>query len=553
MADTNYIIAIGGTGARVARALIHICDCGHLNIKEIKLLVIDPDTKNGSKYELQRVLELYESCRSVLFNETPDESCAMFKPKISKALSGNRFANEEWCVSPVQGAPGQVAGNSEYHLNDYVIHENIPVAEHFMKALYSREEYEDKNMYDGFFAHPSIGAHTFARWLNNSPEFASFLAGIQEALHKGNVKIAIVGSSFGGTGASGFTNVARKIRSFADALQGKGNNKVIISGEFFLPYFIFLPTDDKNEEIPPDRRIDIDEFLKAAKNAAAFYSDTNASDVFDRVTALGTPGSGSVRIVRNIYADKGERQDNWPHMLEVFGALEIKGFLEEEDSACINNDTPVWRGIGVDQTSFNNITWNDLPHSGGMRDLLNKFLLYSYIYVPAVLDKFIARGSKNYTLKNYRNEGRHFSPINRRPFTKVNLFGQSTDWDIAFDEDAIERFINLNHYFFKHSQWLCRLFSEFEHDPNKGYGDPLFTSLINRDILLHRATNPWNTSIYHDNLGNRFIGNYNFTYAELNADIDREVKKQIKSDHNISGATGELLRGVYAQVAKRFR
>jgi|GEM_PF-5243493 len=543
---TNYLIAIGGTGERVMRALTHLCDCGHLDVNEIKLLIIDPDKDNGNCKSLKKILDTYSKCRK----NFAAAGNPLFRTDIAKVLTGRNGANPEWAVSPVTGAPGQ-NGDNPYHLNDYVTFEGNADAMNFIKAIYSEEEYAEKDMNEGFFAHPSIGAHTFARWLDQSEEFGDVLTDIALNLQTGNVKVMIIGSAFGGTGASGFPAVARKIRTHVQGLKGTGGNEVFISGEFFLPYFTFLQVDEQNNPIG-ENSIQFGDFLKAAKNALSFYGDNNSADAFDRIYVLGAPSDNNVKIIRNFYADKGEAQDNWPHMLELFGALGVKEFFEMEDAALSLPDgtprVPRWVGTGVARDDFYDIEWNDLPNSDNLKTLLNRFLLMSYIYIPSVLSHFMQNSGGQIRLKEFR-DAKTFDPINRKPFSKGSLINNGwNDSSGGFAEEAFKRLLELNEYFHEHAQWFNRLLTVFSPDGNSG--QLLFNHLLMGNVLNHRAQNAWHTTPYTDNIGQQMVVGGNFKYGDIIADIYQNVPREIHADKDVHAAIGELVRGVYKQMGK---
>lgn len=550
--NSNYFIAVGGTGERVARAVMHLCDCGQFGIgdqfgnnrvKEIKLMIIDPDEGNGNKKSLNRMLDRYCDCYDWFW----DDNCNFFSTKISKAILDSGDIKADWAVSPVKGAPGQSANDKPYTLNDYLTNEDVPVATNFMRALYNREEYELKNMKDGFFAHPSIGAHTFARWLESSPEFQSLLEGIRGGLMHGDVKVFIAGSAFGGTGASGFPAVAKKIRSFVDQLPGRTNNEVIISGAFFLPYFTFEYRDIDNNQVDEEGSIKYEHFLKAAKNALSFYDTYKSDRSFNRVYVLGAPSKGGVVMTRNFYADKGEGQDNWPHMLELFGALSAKDFFEADDASFQSEvpDRPYWYGAGVVKDSFGQLEWKDLPNSQNFERLLNRFLLMSYIYVPAVINHFIEQKNGSTVIRSYKEHGKSFEPIASKPFINGAFIGK--DWSDEFRKTGYTRFVGLNDYFFGHAKWYSQLISGFQ---RRGYGQVIFKQLIKGDILQKRAKNEWNTETLEDDLGLSVIGVDSFKYGSITPDLNRKIST---NQNDVNGAIGVLIRGIYDTVSKYIR
>ena len=482
MAEKCYIIGVGGTGVRVARALIHLCDCGHIDVKdkEIKVLIIDSDENNGNKRELEEALKSYSERRED-FN--PDGNYPLFKTKLTAAVGTNK-----WSVSPVKEKKRNVEGElEEMSLEEYIKSEEVKGKDkdlNLMKALYSKKEYSKFKITQGFYAHPAIGALTFERWLNTDADFQNFLKRLKETLlTDASVKVFIVGSVFGGTGASGLPAVARKIRAHA----GK---KLIMAAGVFMPYFIFSSRvsadigEEERERIKARVEIDFAGFTKAAKSALKFYKDTPSLG-FNQIYALGASEDDSVRIVRNKHCPEGGEQNNWPHMLELFGALAVKDFFDR--SFDVDKTISQWVGIGVKKDSFSKIEWKDLPCSKGLKEKINAFLLLSYLFVPSFLNRFI--NSKDGDLK----EGVlrvfkdcDFMPLKVPPFASKPLLGAGS-WRSDFDAEK-GKLVNLNEYFITHADWFRRLLHDFDEE-NK----LIFTGLLGDGYVINQKVKlPWN-------------------------------------------------------------
>jgi len=424
-----------------------------------------------------------------------------------------------------------------------------------LKAHYSKEEAEEKDLSEGFFAHPSLGAHSFARWLSSN-KFKGFLDALRQSLAQNNVKVFVVGSAFGGTGAAGYPAVAAMLRDAVKDLD-IGDNKLIISGAFYLPYFSFLTKDKKGNSIDGNGSIDQDRFLKAAKNAMNYYKDNKAIDNFDKIYVLGAPSGGGVKIARNYNADRGAEQDNWPHKLELFGALAVKNFFDSSNELCVKpaGAETQWLGITVNKANFDDIEWPDLPYSVGLNGRINKLLLMSCIYVHSVLNPFITKTSEGYfdnsEFKLDYEKGKNFAPINKVPFNNGKFFGKA--WSDEFKkEEMFKRFIKLNDYFVNHAEWFCQLFSEFEYDLSDAgveprYGKALFKKLIKRDILQRRVENPWNEEIFAANIGAEIVDGQNYEHDAINDDINNSTANLVKS-RDIEVAIGELIRAVFSKL-----
>ena len=176
------LILLGGTGARCGEIFVHMCANGYLDVKNINILYIDSDTKNGNADYFKRVVKLYNECqKSYVIKESPIP--CFFKPKI------NLF-----CENPVgktvyfQDIANSSGGNAR----------GFDSASVLMDVLYSEEEKEMK-ISEGFFAHPNVGAALFAANMDVILEkFVKIISTAQSDMKK--IKIFLLGSIFGEIG-----------------------------------------------------------------------------------------------------------------------------------------------------------------------------------------------------------------------------------------------------------------------------------------------------------------------------------------------------------------
>jgi len=553
---SNYIISIGGTGIRVLRSIIHLCDCGHIDVSELKVLLIDPDITNGSKDAVRQLIGDYNDCRDDI--RKPDTArFAPFKTKISQAVSA------DWALTPVTNLDGtdQV---SSYRIQDLVNRNGHGSDEeiNFMKALYSYDEYANKDMSEGFFAHPSIGALAFARWLDESSHVKELIADMsQDAGAKGeDVNVFIIASSFGGTGASGFPAVARKIKNslkdYAD--------KVHIAGVFLLPYFTFMRKEGTDQLLDPKK------FIEGAKNAMVYYREHKVTDVFDKVYVLGVPDTDSAnkspRIIRNKYADKGKEQDNWPHIIELYAALAAKECFSSSVADLLKNKNSNpdrnWVGISVAKTSFFELKWEDMPGGEALRKSLSKFLLFNYMYIPAVLNEFAVHTTDGLKKKHPRRERVIWAPIADIPFMTIKKWNEDT----FGDNQGMMKFKRLLDYFNGHITWLYRLLTDYEQNDERK--EQLFTGLFHHQMLRNRyeiarsmeknvavdfssvAKNISHTDKGNVGEGSAFVTGNRVLWGYVYDEVYNLVGRDIKSKENVDDAIREILQSIYNRVSK---
>src|SRR5215213_7688769 len=74
----NYLIGIGGTGARVIEAAVNLCAAGY-GPPELSIFLIDPDAGNGNLTRTKKILTDYIKCRK---NLQKTENTPLFKTDI---------------------------------------------------------------------------------------------------------------------------------------------------------------------------------------------------------------------------------------------------------------------------------------------------------------------------------------------------------------------------------------------------------------------------------------------------------------------------------------
>ena len=306
------IILLGGTGAKCGEILLHMCANGYFGMhKSLNMLYIDSDTKNGNAQKFINLYETYTNCRKqYVIEESPIE--CFFYPKV-RLITVNPVGRYKQ-FKDIAGASGDQ-------------HESMVAARALMQALYSKEEM-DLEIATGFYAHPNVGAAVFAA--NMDTIMAEFQQIILDEMQKmKNIKIFLLGSIFGGTGAASLPTIARY---FKETLFGKSTNKNIqeqmkIGGCMLLPYFMFDKQDTDNKGNDP--KIEADKFALKTKSALEYYKYVDEEEgrkTFDELYIIGHDAMD----IRGNYAIAGIDQRNLPHIVELYAAMSAVTFFDNE-------------------------------------------------------------------------------------------------------------------------------------------------------------------------------------------------------------------------------
>ncbi|MFB6271956.1 MAG: hypothetical protein ABEL51_03575, partial [Salinibacter sp.] len=319
MSNELFLITGGGTGAKVAESLVHLCAAG-IGPDRAHILLIDSDTANGNLRRTKETIRNYQqlqewpwSVRSRSeeggFGKETREVIDLFKTDIRKYE-----ITEE--IDTVHQGGLETSVQSEGMQN-------------VMDLLFDEDE-QRATCEDGFRARPNLGCLLMSDHLNDQlrKSAGGFLEDMERAISRHNrVPVVVTASVFGGTGASllpvirGCVENALSNDEYADRL--------VWSAVQLLPHY---QPREKKESVDPDR------FFLDTSSALQYYSMTHdgngsseADGLFEAMYMVGSddPGRNTVKTVLG----SGE-QANPPYFEEViaaFFALDAAG--REEDGA----------------------------------------------------------------------------------------------------------------------------------------------------------------------------------------------------------------------------
>lgn len=327
----TFIFAIGGTGARVLRSLTMLLAAGVKGTStknDIIPIIIDYDVDNGDTNRTQDILECYQRIHRRAYNKADHED--------GDDANQNGIRNRFFCA-PVNKLK-EIVPNPDYNPNSkfevYLGQENtrITFADHIrmsslsvdnglqptndlLKALYdnspegSNTAELNLNLEKGFKGCPNIGC-VVTKSLENSIEIQHFLKG---ANPNPEDRIFIIGSIFGGTGASG-------IPMLLDLIREKENlNNVPVGILAVSPYF----------KVTPDVNSAIDSDTFCAKTKAALDAYDLGKSVNTLADAVYYVGDENVEVSFPNHEGSME-QKNEAHLVEMVGAMCAIHFMNED-------------------------------------------------------------------------------------------------------------------------------------------------------------------------------------------------------------------------------
>ncbi len=286
--NTTYIFAIGGTGSRVLRsmAMFMASGCAGTAVpSQIVPIILDYDRTNGDLIRTKKVLDLYQKIHNATYNDGTDGDqqvffCSPIKKIREKVKDGNINLGIQF--NPQSGFDAFL-DTTQYNIqfSDFLGYDTMNVqngsaeTQKLLSSLYNDSPEDDPmteirmNFSQGFLGCPNIGC-LVSRHFTDTPEYKSAVACCDPKTDK----ILIIGSVFGGTGASG-------IPMLLDALRDDNRlDGVKIGVLAMLPYYQIA--------IDPQSPIDSRTFIAKSKAAIAAYELPNSVyDCANRVYFVG--------------------------------------------------------------------------------------------------------------------------------------------------------------------------------------------------------------------------------------------------------------------------
>lgn len=332
MTRNTFVFGIGGTGARVVRALTMILAAG-VKLKDTNRtipIILDVDATNGDTSRTLQTMESYNIVRQAGYGNVEDIKEGFFTANLS-TLSSLRadgdnsvrledsfqlhFDNLETTFIKYIDPRGELVNNINGDLLQ-ALYDDTPL-DHEL-----RDHTElNLNLSLGFRGNPNIGCVVFND-LARSKEFQFVIKSIGA-----NDRIFIISSIFGGTGSAGFPQLVRLLRE-QEALK-----KNRIGALTVMPYY--KVADKKGSSINSDR-------FEAKTQAALSYYGRYLKGKVDAFYHLDdTP----LKTYDNNQGGKDQR--NPAHVVEFLGATAIVDFINKADDAFKAKGQTAYYDFGV--------------------------------------------------------------------------------------------------------------------------------------------------------------------------------------------------------------
>lgn len=319
MKKTLFLIGIGGTGMRCLEAFVHTCSFGMYDGCEINILALDTDLDNGNFSRLKTLIEdCYQKIKGCNKTHYPLEN-TFFSAKI------NFF-----CFTPDYSDSAKNGSFQALSKFSYADGDKKALAEILLTS--SVREFDLKH---GYRAQTHLGSllmyHSIIEEVKKNPhgKLSGFIQNIYDCSESQDTRVFILGSVFGGTGASSIPIIPKAFEEAIGILNpGKKLSKASFGATLLSSYFKFSAPDGdfvKRQKIVATSK----NFALNSQVAMMFYNeDFTVRKTFQKFYMLGTP-SNDFETPQNgtETVTGGAAQKNDSHYIELAAAFAAYDFF----------------------------------------------------------------------------------------------------------------------------------------------------------------------------------------------------------------------------------
>lgn len=415
---TNILIGIGGTGAKIVESALYLFASGIGPVDGVHVGLIDQDNANGNVQRTETLLNLIHRIQAELAtgsnkldwtDENPDERTSLLSVPLRKL-----FADADACHW--RPAPEKLNTLAEILQEGQMTKAQKDLFDLLFRpsGAAPADKEQDLRLEEGYRGRAHVGSAALLSALHHdSPEFLTTMTELMRNASSagGAVRIMLVGSLFGGTGAAGFPTIARSLHK----LRQPGNNQRInaeavkIGGALMLPYFGFRDPEEREANV-----ITTAQLLPQARVAVNYYDRLIEQEgVFDHLYIAGWD-----KVISLNYHEPGRGEQRNPALLpELVAAMGVADFFT------LGTIEPQRQPMMAARRNGAELTWGDLPISDAQRRTVFERLAQALRF--AVVWRNIAEPGMNDRKKGFLSRSEEIQSRWIRRLT------EGTDWQGA--------------------------------------------------------------------------------------------------------------------------
>lgn len=324
-----FVIGIGGTGMRCIEAFTHLCAIGMFDNTDVHMLALDTDKDNGNFTRLKNLKEAYIKTKGVnkrqfALNDTffsANLHYYQFSPDYSKLSTFDALYNY---------GDAKFSNPERAAIADLLFTDNT-------KAFDLKHGYRAQTHLGSMLMYHSI-INDIKQ--NDKSDLKRFIQELITSSNSGSPRVFILGSVFGGTGASSIPIIPKAIKEAAALISDATDieRNAYFGATLLTSYFSFpLPNDKEKQQ----QRIiaTSDKFALNSQAAMMFYeADETVKKTYQKFYMIGTDGmEWQPSKVKDKTITGGQSQENDSHYIELLAAFAAYHFFnspeEGSDSA----------------------------------------------------------------------------------------------------------------------------------------------------------------------------------------------------------------------------
>lgn len=297
-----FVFCIGGTGIRVMKSIIMLMAGGmDTNGYTVVPVILDPHLDLEEKKNLNSLIDSYKDIYKKSINNgssTLNSLQGFFNSEIKTINELNNQTNDT-----------QQNSGSKEKFRSYINLANLGTDDlnnYLVETLFSTKNL-DNPLSVGFKGNPNVGTVVLGELIEGADWFRAFKQHCEK-----NDRVFIISSIFGGTGASGYPLLEKKIRLAENEPAVKN---ALMGAVTVLPYYGLKDPSTTGSDI------DSANFYTKTKAALAYYEDTVKSDYLYYI---------GEKSLKQVYDNDEKKQDDKANFIELIAGSALFDFLKRE-------------------------------------------------------------------------------------------------------------------------------------------------------------------------------------------------------------------------------
>ena len=295
-----FVFCIGGTGIRVMKSIAMLMAGGmDTNGYTVVPVILDPHLDLEEKKNLHSLIDSYKD----IYNKTINNGSSTLNSLDGFFNSEIRTINE---LNNQTNDTQQNAGSKE-KFRSYIELANLGADDlnnYLVETMFSTKNL-DNPLSVGFKGNPNVGTVVLGEMIEGADWFRAFKQHCEK-----NDRVFIISSIFGGTGASGYPLLEKKIRLAENEPAVKN---ALMGAVTVLPYY------GLKDPATTGSDIDSANFYTKTKAALAYYEGTVKSDYLYYV---------GEKSLKQVYDNDEKKQDDKANFIDLVAASALFDFLK---------------------------------------------------------------------------------------------------------------------------------------------------------------------------------------------------------------------------------